>query len=260
MTRVSTPPAHRGCNSTAEFLKTIPVTSKEYPPERHAFPVTCWSLVVAAAAEAEPSLEALCRQYWHPVYAVARRVGNDPETAKDLTQGFFAKLLEKGWLGAANQEKGRFRTFLVTALKRHMVNEWHREHSAKRGGFAEVVPLDAEHAERIGNLDRLHELSPDALFDRRWALALLDQAMSRLENEHVGSHFNLLKQCLTAGRGETRYAELAVAMGTNEGAARVAVHRLRKRYRAVIREEVARTLADESEVDDEMRALMAALM
>lgn len=222
--------------------------------------MTRWSLMVAAAADAEPSLEALCRQYWHPVYAVARRAGNDAETAKDLTQGFFAKLLEKGWLEAADQEKGRFRTFLVTALKRYMVNEWHREHTAKRGGFSETVPLDTELAERIGVLDGRHELSPDALFDRRWALALLDQAMSRLEGEHVGGHFDLLKECLTAGRGETHYAELAEAMGTNEGAARVAVHRLRKRYRAVIREEVARTVADESEVDDEMRALMNALM
>ena len=106
--------------------------------------MTRWSLVVAAAAEAEPSLEALCRQYWHPVYAVARRAGHDVETAKDLAQGFFAKLLEKGWLEAADQEKGRFRTFLITALKRYMVNEWHREHTVKRGGFAEAVPLDTE--------------------------------------------------------------------------------------------------------------------
>ena len=222
--------------------------------------MTRWSLVVAAAADAEPSLEALCRQYWHPVYAVARSAGNDPETTKDLTQGFFAKLLEKGWLGAADQDKGRFRTFLVTALKRYMVNEWHREHTAKRGGFADVVPLDTEHAERISALDGRHELPPDALFDRRWALALLDQAMSRLGSEHAGGNFDLLKECLTAGRGETDYADLAAAMGINEGAARVAVHRLRKRYRSVIREEVARTVTEESEVDDEMRALMDALM
>jgi len=222
--------------------------------------MTRWSLVVAAAAEAEPSLEALCRQYWHPVYAVARRAGNDVETAKDLTQGFFAKLLEKGWLEAADQEKGRFRTFLITALKRYMVNEWHREHAVKRGGFAELLPLDTELAERIGTREKLHELSPDALFDRRWALAVLDQAMSRLAAEHVGGNFDLLKECLTAGRGEIDYPALAVSMGTSEGAARVAVHRLRKRYRTVIREEVARTVADESEVENEMRALMAALM
>ena len=110
----------------------------------------------------------------------------------------------------------------MTALKRYMVNEWHREHTAKRGGFSETVPLDTELAERIGVLDERHELSPDALFDRRWALALLDQAMSRLEAEHAGENFDLLKECLTAGRGETHYAQLAEAMGTNEGAARVA--------------------------------------
>ncbi len=236
------------------------MTNEEHTPEKHAFPATRWSLVVSAAAEAEPSLEALCRLYWHPVYAVARRAGNDVENAKDLTQGFFAKLLEKGWLEAADQEKGRFRTFLVTALRRYMVNEWHREHTAKRGGFADAVPLDTALAERIEAGEGRHDLSPDKLFDRRWALALLDQAMRRLEAESTESDFGALKECLTAGRGEIDYAGLAIGLGTTVGAARVAVHRLRKRYRQVIREEVTRTVADESEVDDEMRALMDALM
>ncbi|MCB1132713.1 MAG: sigma-70 family RNA polymerase sigma factor, partial [Verrucomicrobiae bacterium] len=113
------------------------------------FPATRWSMVAGAAGEAEVSLEALCRQYWQPVYAVARLAGNDVETAKDLTQGFFAKLLEHGWLASADRGKGRFRTFLVTALKRYMINEWHRDHAAKRGGFAETVPLDAPLAERL---------------------------------------------------------------------------------------------------------------
>lgn len=222
------------------------------------FPVTRWSLVVEAAGEAEASLEALCRQYWQPVYAVARLAGNDVETAKDLTQGFFAKLLEKSWLAAADRGKGRFRTFLVTALKRYMVNEWHREHAAKRGGFAETVPMDAEMAERVSAMESRRDLPPDLLFDRRWALALLDAALHRLAEECPD--FEQLKDCLTAGRGETDYAALATRLGTSEGAARVAVHRLRKRYRAVIRDEVARTVADESEVDHEMRSLMDALM
>jgi RNA polymerase sigma factor (sigma-70 family) len=220
--------------------------------------MTRWSLVVEAAGDVESSLEALCRQYWQPVYAVARLAGNDVETAKDLTQGFFAKLLEKGWLASADREKGRFRTFLVTALKRYMVNEWHREHAAKRGGFAESVPLDAEMAERVSALETRRDLSPDALFDRRWALALLDAALHRLEAECP--EFAILKDCLTAGRGETDYADLADKLGTSEGAARVAVHRLRKRYRAVIRDEVARTVATEAEVENEMQALMNALM
>lgn len=224
------------------------------------FPVTRWSLVADAAGEAEASLESLCRQYWQPVYAVARLAGNDVETARDLTQGFFAKLLEKGWLADADRGKGRFRTFLVTALKRYMVNEWHREHAAKRGGFAETVPLDAEMAERIHANESSRRMSPDELFDRRWALALLDAALRRLEAEYSVAEFSLLKDCLTADRGEIDYGKLAGNLGTSEGAARVAVHRLRKRYRALIRDEVARTVSNETEVDQEMRALMDALM
>lgn len=212
-------------------------------------------MVAGAAGEAEVSLEALCRQYWQPVYAVARLAGNDVETAKDLTQGFFAKLLEHGWLASADRGKGRFRTFLVTALKRYMINEWHRDHAAKRGGFDETVPLDAALAERLGSTDS--GLSPDAVFDRRWALALLDAALLRIEAETPD--FPLLKDTLTAGRGETDYTALAARLGTSEGAARVAVHRLRKRYRAAISDEVARTVADDSEIETEMRELMDAL-
>lgn len=220
------------------------------------FLTTRWSLVAGAAAEADESLEALCRQYWQPVYAVARRAGNDVETAKDLTQGFFARILEKNSLATADRDKGRFRTFLVTALKRYMVTEWRRDHAAKRGGFAQTVPLDAELAERVGSGDR--DMQPDRLFDRRWALALLDAALVRLESE-MGRDFAILKECLTAGRGEIDYALLSRQLGGTEGAARVAVHRLRRRYRAAIRDEVARTVADESDVEEEMRALMEAL-
>ena len=230
------------------------VASDERQP---LFLTTRWSLVIGAAADAESSLEVLCRQYWQPVYAVARRAGNDVEAAKDLTQGFFAMLLRKGTLGLADREKGRFRTFLVTALKRYMINEWRREHAAKRGGLAEPVRLDTELAERVAGDER--NLTPEALFDRRWALALLDASLKRLADES-GPDFPRLKDCLTAGRGEIDYASLARQLGSSEGAVRVSVHRLRKRYRAVIREEVARTVADESEVEGEMQALMAALM
>lgn len=224
------------------------------------FPLTRWSLVVSAANGAEPSLESLCRQYWQPIYAVARHAGHDVETAKDMTQGFLAKLLEKGWLGSADHEKGRFRAFLVTALKRYMINEWHREHAAKRGGAMRILSLDTEMAERIEAREDVCALSPDRLFDRRWALALLDQAMRRLEHEWAGEPFEILKPCLTADRGEIIYADLARQLGGSEGAARVAVHRLRKRYRAIIREEVAQTLVNESDVEDELRALMNALL
>ncbi|WP_075090871.1 sigma factor [Haloferula sp. BvORR071] len=220
------------------------------------FLTTRWSLVNGAAAQADESLEVLCRLYWQPVYAVARRAGNDVENAKDLTQGFFAMLLGKRSLGLADRGKGRFRTFLVTALKRYMIDEWRREHAAKRGGFVETVPLDADLAEIVGADDG--ELAPDALFDRRWALALLDAALHRLELET--GDFDALKECLTADRGEIDYAAMSRRLSATEGATRVAVHRLRKRYRQLIREEVARTVADEAEVDQEMRVLMEALM
>lgn len=227
--------------------------------EQPLFLTTRWSLVANAAQEADESLEALCSQYWQPVYAVARRSGNDIEAAKDLTQGFFAKLLEKGWLEAADEEKGRFRTFLMTALKRYLINEWHSERAAKRGGFAEVISLDVELAERLDAGLQSQSLSPDELFDRKWALALLDAALARLEAE-TGEDFLVLKDCLTASRGEIDYGELAATLKTSEGAARVAVHRLRKRYRAVIREEVAHTVANENEVEEEMRKLFEALV
>lgn len=228
---------------------------------RAVFLTTRWSLVAGAAEESAESLEILCRQYWFPVYAVARRAGHGVEEAKDLTQGFFARLLEKGWLGAADAGKGRFRTFLVTAFKRYMVNEWHRDHAAKRGGLSESVPLDAELAERLYLRDARVGMSADALYDRRWALTLLDVAMARLHEEYAGREreFESLKPCLTAGRGEIDYAHIAEALEMNEGTARVAVHRFRKRYRAVIRDEIARTVGSQAEVDDEMRALFAAL-
>ena len=224
------------------------------------FPPTHWSLVVSAANGAEVSLEALCGQYWQPVYAVARHAGHDVETAKDLTQGFFARLLEKGWLESADHEKGRFRTFLVTTLKRYMINEWRRGNAVKRGGGADILPLDIAPAEQILDPHGQGALSPDALFDRQWALALLDQAMRRLAREWSTAQFETLKPCLTAERGDIDYAELARNLGGSEGAARVATHRLRKRYRSIIREEVARTVMDASDVDDEMRALMNAML
>jgi RNA polymerase sigma factor (sigma-70 family) len=223
------------------------------------FPSTRWSLVLSAAAGAELSLETLCRHYWQPVFVVARHAGHDIETAKDLTQGFFAKLLEKGWLGTADHEKGRFRTFLVTALKRYMANEWHREHAAKRGG-KRLVQLDTELGEHLEAMEDVSTLSPDRLFDRQWALALLDQSLHRLEKEWAGDQFELLKACLTSDRGETDYAALARQLGGSEGAARVAVHRLRKRYREIIRDEIAQTVANPADVDDELRALMQSLV
>ncbi len=227
------------------------VTQRDGQP---LFRTTHWSLVGRAVEEGDASLETLCQQYWQPVYAMVRREGHDIETAKDLTQGFFAKLLQNDWLKVADQEKGRFRTFLMTLLRRYLVDEWRKETAAKRGGRNEVLHLDEKF---INQLEVTH-LPPDAVFDRHWALALLETALAHLEKE-TGPDFSLLKDCLTAQRGETDYAELGQKLSLQEGAVRVAVHRLRKRYRLIIRQEIARTVGKEDEVQDEMEILMQAL-
>jgi len=236
-------------------------------PPTSLFPVTRWSVVVEARDEGggEPAaaLEELCRTYWMPLYAAVRRFGHDPEDAKDLTQEFFARLLEKDWLQAVDREKGRFRTFLMVVLKRYLANEWHRGQAAKRGGGLEPVPLDTQLAERLYGGSGAHSLTPEQLFDKRWALTLIETALVRMEREYSeagrGGEFEVLKPCLTAERGEIDYRELAEALGLGAGAARVAVHRIRKRYRSLFREEIARTVRDEGEVEEEMRALMQAL-
>jgi hypothetical protein len=239
----------------------IAATVATRPP---LFATTRWSLVAAASGGGSPdALEELCRLYWFPIYAVIRKSGKSGEDAKDLAQGFFAMLLERRTLNLADDSRGRFRSFLLTTLKRYLANEWHREHAAKRGGGKDLVPLDAELAERLYAREGEQARTPDELFDRRWALAMLDSAMARLEAEYQAAgrpeEFSRLMPTLTAGRGETDYAALARESGGTEGAARVAVHRLRKRFRAMVREEVARTVASDDEVDEEMAALMAAL-
>ncbi|MCF7674494.1 MAG: sigma-70 family RNA polymerase sigma factor [Akkermansiaceae bacterium] len=236
-------------------------------PPAPLFLTTHWSVVADACdpegPEAVAALEELCGSYWMPLYLAVRRFGHSPEGSEDLTQEFFARLLEKGWLRAADREKGRFRTFLMVALKRFLANEWHRERTARRGGGFDAVPLDTELAERLYAGSGSHLLSPEQLFDKRWALTLIETALVRMEGEYDeagrGGEFALLKPCLTAGRGGIDYRELAAALGLGEGAARVAVHRIRKRFRSLFREEIARTVRDEAEVEEEMRALMAAL-
>lgn len=231
------------------------------------FPVTRWSIVAEARdhRDQEPAaaLEELCRTYWMPLYAAVRRFGHDPEDARDLTQEFFARLLEKHWLDAADREKGRFRTFLMVTLKRFLTNQWHRGQAAKRGGDLTPVPLDTHLAERLYGGSGAHTLTPEQLFDKRWALTLIETALARIEREYHdagrGAEFAILKPCLIAERGGIDYGALAARIGVSEGAARVAVHRIRKRYRSLFREEIARTVRDEAEVEEEMRALMQAL-
>lgn len=230
------------------------------------FPNTRWSVVLAATQRASPesaaALEALCRAYWYPLYAYVRHCGQSPHDAQDLTQEFFRRLLEKRWLDSANPDKGRLRSFLVTAMKNFMRNEWRRASAQRRGGGHTPLQLDTSLAESRYAADN-HALPADEGFDQQWALTLLDLTVSRLRGEFVAAgkpgDFEALKSCLMAGRGTIDYTSVASRLGVNEGAARVAVHRLRKRFREIYREEISKTLANGADIEEELRHLAAAL-
>lgn len=235
---------------------------------RHAeFHTTRWSIVVGAQGKSSrdpaASMESLCRQYWPPLYAYARRRGHSRHDAQDLTQEFFARLLEKDWLAAAAPVRGRLRSFLLMAMKRFMANEWDRSQTRKRGGGIGFVSLDVEEGEHLFASGGPATQPAESFFDRSWALTLMESAMRRLQEESgTGdrrTEYERLKPSLTAGRGETDYDSLAVALGVTPTSARSAVHRLRKRFREIFREEVAGTVALPEEVDEEMRAVIAAL-
>jgi len=230
------------------------------------FVTTHWS-VVLSAKELDPerssqALETLCRTYWYPLYAYARRVGQSPADAEDLTQGFFARLLEKDYLKAVAREKGRFRSFLLTALKRFLANEWDRQQAVKRGGRAVIVPIDAEVAETRFASDAAHQVPPDVLFDRQWATTLLERTMSALREEYVASGrarlFEHLQNCLARDESALSYAEIAAQLKLTEAAIKMAVQRLRNRYRELLRREIAETVSTAAEVEEELRHLFAA--
>ena len=229
------------------------------------FVTTRWSVVLAAQEKSSPdsaaALETLCRAYWYPLYAYVRGCGRSPHDAEDLTQAFFAQLLAKDWLRVVLPEKGRFRTFLIVAMKRFLTNEWHRDMRQKRGAGQQPLSLDTTHAEHRFAVEPL--LAPDELYERRWAMTLLEESLDRLRQEFTfagkGHEFNALKEWLTAERGEIPYAKIATVLNSSEGAARVAVHRLRKRFRELFRQTIAHTVEDELDVDEEMRHLVAVL-
>jgi RNA polymerase sigma-70 factor (ECF subfamily) len=232
-----------------------------------AFPLTRWSLVVSARQQPSPesaaALEAVCRAYWYPLYAYVRRCGQSPHDAQDITQEFFRLLLEKRWLESADRAKGRLRTFLVTALKRFMAKEWRRLSAEKRGGGAIHLPMNTGFAESRYAADPGAQVAADAVFDRQWALTLLELAVDRLSAEFktVGKagEFAVLKSFLTVPHAAIDYPSAAARLGVSEGAARVAVHRLRKRFRELYRKEISQTLPDNADLDAEMRHLANAL-
>lgn len=232
---------------------------------RTQFPTTRWTLVVAAGdsgrKEMRSALASLCENYWYPLYAYLRRCGYPRDRAQDLTQEFFIRVLEGRYLDRADPEKGRFRSFLLTSLKFFVADEADRDRAHKRGGGM-VVPLEFSSAEERYQREPAHDETPERIFERRWALSVLDRVVERLRNEFVqhgrSEHFERLK-VLLLGQSDAPYAALAREMKTSEGALKVAVHRLRKRYRELFRQEIADTVADPAEVESELRFLAGAL-
>jgi RNA polymerase sigma factor (sigma-70 family) len=236
-------------------------------PFASRFPTTHWSRVVAAGARALPeardALEELCRAYWYPLYAFVRRQGHGPEDAQDLVQGFFAALLENDGLSAVDRDKGRFRSFLIAACTHYLSNQIDRRKARKRGGGRLILSIDGLEAEGRYSSEPAHELTAERLYQRRWATTLLERVLATLEAEmHQAGKVRLFEALRPALLGEAErvpYARIAAELGLSEGAARAAAHRLRGRYRTLLHEEVARTVADSAEVAAEVHDLFVAL-
>jgi RNA polymerase sigma-70 factor (ECF subfamily) len=236
------------------------------PAAAHRFLTTQWAMVLQAAGgentAAQNALAELCRLYWYPLYAYARRRGYSPEDAEDLTQSFFLRLLERKILEGITQDGGRFRSFLLTAFQRFLVNEWHREQAQKRGGGSSGISFDAFTAEQRYKLEPPDHATPESLFERRWALTLLEQALDqlRIDFERAGkvAVFETLKPFLI-GDAASSYRAAAETLGMSEGAVKVTIHRLRGRFAALVRESVAQTVATPGETENELRFLAAAV-
>jgi RNA polymerase sigma factor (sigma-70 family) len=243
--------------TNGETFHTLPGSSQ--------FPTTRWTLVVAAGdpnrKDARSALVDLCENYWYPLYAYLRRRGYSADEAQDLTQEFFVRVLEGRYLDRADPEKGRFRSFILTCLKFFVADEADRDRAQKRGGGA-LVPLEFSSGEERYQREPAHDETPERIFERRWALSVLDRVVERLRDEFVQhgrpEHFDRLKVFLL-GQSEAPYAALACEMHTSEGALKVAIHRLRKRYRELFRQEIADTVADPAEIESELRFLAAVL-
>ena len=246
-----------------------PIERKDMSESKQAasFATTRWSLVVAAGdrtlPESHPALAALCRIYWPAIYVFFRRQVTDVHEAQDLTQAFFARLLEKNILAVAEPTRGRFRSFLLASAQNFLRNEWDRRKARKRGGGQKILALDFRQHDSKPSFEPADPSTPERLYERQWALGLLEQVMTRLRGEFAKAGkegvFDGLKSTLSGAQPDTSLAEIAQALGITANAAKVAAHRLRKRYRELLRAEVAQTLADPVEVDDEIRQLFAAL-
>ena len=242
-------------------------SSHSVPAAARRFATTRWTAVLAArksdSPQAAEALDQLCRTYWYPLYAWIRRQGHSPHDAQDLIQGFFARLLHKDDLADVDPARGKFRSFLLASLKHYLANEGDRERAWKRGGRHEFVPLDADTAESRYHAEPADTFSADLIYDRRWALTVLELVMGRLRAEFrrrgKETVFDQLKSCLTGDRLDQPYGKLARQLGVTESAVKVSVHRLRQRYRELLRDEVRQTVGDTSTAEDELRHLMELL-
>ena len=239
-------------------------------PPTHAgaqFTTTHWSVVLAAGQQDSPqaaaALETLCRSYWYPLYAYVRRRGYEPEDAQDLTQDFFAQLLRKNYPARAERAKGSFRTFLLHTLNQFLLDQRERAATLKRGGGQVLISLDEESPEDRYRLEVPNDLTPEKLFERRWAQTILDRALARLRAEFVtqgkGETYEVLQAFEPGEQNALSYAEAAVRLGVSESAVKSMIHRLRQRHRELVREEIAHTVPTVTEIDDELRHLVAVL-
>jgi RNA polymerase sigma-70 factor (ECF subfamily) len=238
-------------------------TDKQAQPngqENSHFATTSWSLVLAAGGRSQEALAELCQAYWYPIYAYVRRRVPDVNEAQDLTQEFFCRLLEKEAIARAQPHRGRFRAFLLTALKNFLANEWNKARAQKRGGGKTRLSFDFDSAESLIQIEPFHELTPEKLFERRWVVALVNEVLNRLQAEFAEAgklhHFEQLKGALTGELAADEYERAGETLGITPAAAKQAAYRMRKRYREMFRREVARTTAAEEDIEDEMRRLL----
>jgi RNA polymerase sigma factor (sigma-70 family) len=235
------------------------------PQRQSGFDTTHWSAVLAAGRDSSPesndALSHLCDNYWHPLYAYARRRVQDVHEAQDLTQEFFSQLLEKNYLEAADPERGRFRCFLLTAFKNFLSKEWQKARAQKRGGGRKPLRFDFDTEDSRYGLQPTEGLTPEQLYDRRWAAILLARVMDRLRDDLASAgksdHYEVLKPFIVGQTATNTYANLAVELGMTEAAAKMAAYRMRQQYKKLLRDEIAQTVADPCEVDDEIKSLFA---
>jgi RNA polymerase sigma factor (sigma-70 family) len=233
---------------------------------RAGFTTTHWSVVLDAQGEspaAQEALEKLCRTYWRPIFAFLRRQGLRPDEAEDITQGFFAELLKRKSLEAVRKEKGRLRSFLLGGLKYFLANEGRRAMAIKRGKGQRLIPLDELNADDRIEIEAADPMTAEMIYERRWALTVLERVLSRLKDEYLAAGnialFDSLKELLPDEPGSLSQAEIAARLGMTENAIRQAFYRFRQRYQAILREEIANTVATPGDIEDELRHLIAVL-